>query len=189
MAAAAERLSDLDTIAELYRRHAGALLAVAYRLLLSRADAEDVVHDLFVGLPEALRKYEERGRMESWLKRIVVRLALSRLRARRPVAADAAGVAVVPADPVNRVAVQRALAELPPALRAVLVLKDVEGFSHAEIASLLGISVAASEVRRHRALRRLRTLLAEERPGTCGRGGPGRRTKPSTRWPTPRGPS
>src|SRR5262249_19356123 len=153
------------TIAELYRRHADALLAVAYRLLLSRADAEDVVHDLFVGLPEALGKYEERGRMESWLKRIVVRLALSRLRMKRHVALDeSTHCGVVPSDPVNRVAIQRALTQLSPSLRAVLVLKEVEGFSHAEIASMLGISVAASEVRLHRALRRLRALLSEEGP-------------------------
>ena len=163
MAAPARTLSDLDAIAELYRRHAEALIAVAYRLLLSRADAEDVVHDLFVGLPEALRTYEERGRMEGWLKRIVVRLALTRLRAKRHIALDASTeLAVVPADPVNRVAIERALGELPPALRAVLVLKEIEGFSHAEIASTLGISVAASEVRLHRALRRLRELLSEE---------------------------
>jgi len=164
MAAPAETLNDLDTIATLYRRHASALLATAYRLLMSRADAEDVVHDLFVGLPEALRSYQERGRMESWLKRIVVRLALSRLRRKRGVALDeSAHLAVVPSDPADRVAVQRALARLSPPLRAVLVLKDIEGFSHAEIASMLGISVGASEVRRHRALARLRELLEGER--------------------------
>ena len=165
MAAPAETLNDPDAIAELYRRHANALLAVAYRLLMSRADAEDVVHDLFVGLPEALRSYEERGRMESWLKRIVVRLALSRLRRKRAVSLDeSVHLAVLPSDPVNRVAVQRALTRLSPLLRAVLVLKDIEGFSHAEIASMLGISVAASEVRRHRALAQLRSLLSEEQP-------------------------
>src|SRR5262245_63783211 len=129
MAAAAERLGergDVERIEELYRRHAGALMAVAYRLLMSRADAEDVVHDLFVGLPEALRRYEERGAMEAWLKRIVVRLALSRIRARREVSIDAApDLAVSDGDPVNRVAMQRALAELSPSLRAVLVLKEV----------------------------------------------------------------
>jgi RNA polymerase sigma-70 factor, ECF subfamily len=163
MAAPAQELNDNETIAAIYRRHADTLVAVAYRLLLSRADAEDVVHDLFVGLPEALQKYEERGRMESWLKRIVVRLALTRLRTRRRLAADelADGV-VAAADPVNRVAIQRALAELSPTLRAVLVLKEVEGFSHAEIATMLGISVGASEVRLHRALRQLRALLSEE---------------------------
>jgi RNA polymerase sigma-70 factor, ECF subfamily len=166
MAAAAERVGEvdaLDRIEELYRRHASALIAVAYRLLMSRADAEDVVHDLFVGLPEALRKYEERGSMESWLKRIVVRLSLSRIRARRDIALDAApDLAVLPGDPLSRVALQRAVAGLSPSLRAVLTLKEVEGFSHAEIARMLDISVSASEVRLHRALKQLRDELGED---------------------------
>ena len=169
MAAAAERVGGagetdaLDRIEELYRRHASALLSVAYRLLMSRADAEDVVHDLFVGLPEALRKYEERGSMESWLKRIVVRLCLSRLRARREVPIDAIpDLITMPSDPADRVALHRAVAGLSPSLRAVLMLKEVEGFTHAEIATMLDISVAASEVRLHRALRQLRATLSDD---------------------------
>lgn len=164
MAAPAERLnSDTDAIAELYRRYAPSLMAVAYRLLMSREDAEDVVHDLFVGLPEALRKYEERGSMESWLKRIVVRLSLSRIRARRDVALDEAGdLAVLPSDPTSRIELQRALAGLASSLRVVLVLKEIEGFSHVEIARMLRISVGASEVRLHRALRQLRDTLSEK---------------------------
>ena len=162
MAAPAERLNDADVIADLYRRHAGALMAVAYRLLMSRADAEDVVHDLFVGLPEALRKYEERGSMEAWLKRIVVRLALGRLRQRREVMLDVAHEPVAASvDPVKRLTIERALSSLSPSLRTVLMLKEVEGFTHAEIATMLGISTAASEVRLHRALRQLRALLQE----------------------------
>src|ERR1041385_7338628 len=58
---AAARRGSADALGALYDRHAGPLLAIAYRLLQSRADAEDVVHDVFVGLPELLRKYEERG--------------------------------------------------------------------------------------------------------------------------------
>ncbi|HMC54332.1 MAG TPA: sigma-70 family RNA polymerase sigma factor [Gemmatimonadaceae bacterium] len=163
MATPAEKLSDTDAIADLYRRHAGALMAVAYRLLLSRADAEDVVHDLFVGLPEALHKYEERGSMEHWLRKITVRLALGRLRARREVMLDTVPEPVaITRDPVARVAMERALSALSPSLRAVLVLREIEGFSHAEIATMLGISVAASEVRLHRALRQMRALLSEE---------------------------
>jgi RNA polymerase sigma-70 factor (ECF subfamily) len=163
MAAPAERLNDADVIADLYRRHADALMAVAYRLLMSRADAEDVVHDLFLGLPEALRHYEERGSMAQWLKKIAVRLSLSRLRARREEALSAASEPfVAAADPVSRVALERALATLSPSLRAVIVLKEIEGFSHAEIGSMLGISTSASEVRLHRALRQLRALLSED---------------------------
>jgi len=165
VAAPAEPLKDVDVVAELYRRYADALLATAYRLLLSRADAEDVVHDLFVGLPAALIKYEERGSMESWLKRITVRLALTRLREKRHVPLEeSSDLAVITHDPVDRIAVQRALATLSPALRSVLVLKELEGFSHSEIASMLGISVGASEVRLHRALRQLRAALSEGRP-------------------------
>ena len=165
MAAPAERLKgeDADVIADLYRRHASALMAVAYRLLMSRADAEDVVHDVFVGLPEALRRYEERGNMEAWLKRIAARVALGRLRARREVLLDAPPERPARSvDPASRLDVERALATLSPSLRAVLVLKEVEGFTHAEIAAMLGISVGASEVRLHRALRQLRQLLSEE---------------------------
>jgi RNA polymerase sigma-70 factor, ECF subfamily len=166
MAATAKKLGDadaLDRIEELYRRHASALMALAYRILMSPSDAEDVVHDLFVGLPEALRNYQERGNMDAWLKRIVVRLALSRIRARRYVTLDAApDVTLWQRDPLNRVALESAMAELSPSLRAVLVLKEVEGFTHAEIAAMLEISVNASEVRLHRALRQLRASLAED---------------------------
>jgi RNA polymerase sigma-70 factor (ECF subfamily) len=162
---AAARAGDPAALAVLYRRFADTAMAVAYRLLLSRADAEDVVHDLFLGLPEALRKYDERGALAAWLKRVTVRLALSRLRSpsRREVALEEAhAVTTVPVDPAGRIALSEALAALPTSLRTVLVLKEIEGFSHAEIAGLLGISRGASEVRLHRALRTLRRALSEE---------------------------
>src|SRR5262245_3281791 len=69
-----------DALARLYARYARELFAVAYRLLQRREDAEDVVHDVFVGLPEALRRYEERGALRSWLKTLTARIALMRLR-------------------------------------------------------------------------------------------------------------
>ena len=122
-------------------------------------------HDLFVGLPEALRHYTERGSLLPWLKRIAARLALSRLRAsaRGDVSLDLARDLFSPtADPVDRISMEQALASLSPALRAVLVLKEIEGFSHAEIAAMLGITIGASEVRLHRALRSMRRTLSEE---------------------------
>ena len=72
-----------DGIAGLYARHAAELYRLALRLTESEAEAEDVVHDVFVGLPEALRRYKERGSFESWLKRVTVRLTLMRMRTRR----------------------------------------------------------------------------------------------------------
>jgi len=154
---------DLAGLGALYDRYASMLLAVAYRLLMSQADAEDVVHDVFLGLPEALRRYEERGALAGWLKRVTVRVALSRVRHDEVRATQVLdpSFAAPPRDVAVEMDLSAAVALLPPSLRAVLVLKEVEGYSHAEIADMVGISVAASKVRLHRALRALRGLLGE----------------------------
>lgn len=169
--AARARAGSADALAELYGRFARPLTAVAFHLTRSAADAEDVLHDVFVGLPEALRHYDERGALESWLKRVTARVALSRLRAarrRREVAIDAAPPDAALGAPAERgvddlAAVQRALDRLPEALRTVFVLREVEGYSHAEIAAMLAISPRASEVRLHRAIRALRAQLGGAR--------------------------
>ncbi len=62
---------------------------------------------------------------------------------------------------LDRMAIATALAALPDDLRVVFMLSDIEGFSHAEIGKLLGIRRGTSEVRLHRARRRLRALLGE----------------------------
>jgi len=155
---------DLAALGGLYDRYAGILLSVAYRLLMSKDDAEDVVHDVFVGLPEAFRRYEERGALAGWLKRVTVRVALSRLRRDEVRAAQSldASLGAPQRDTAAAIDLESAVAALPPSLRAVLVLKEVEGYSHAEIGDMIGISVAASKVRLHRALRALRRQLEEE---------------------------
>jgi RNA polymerase sigma-70 factor (ECF subfamily) len=154
---------DLDALGVLYDRYAVMLMAVAYRLLMAKADAEDVVHDVFVGLPEAFRRYEERGALVGWLKRVTVRVALSRLRREEVRATQSldGSVGAPSRDAAAAIDLDSAVATLPPSLRAVLVLKEIEGYSHAEIADMIGISVAASKVRLHRALRALRDLLEE----------------------------
>ncbi|HYV96749.1 MAG TPA: sigma-70 family RNA polymerase sigma factor [Gemmatimonadaceae bacterium] len=164
MEASARELIAPDALAELYRQHAQQLFATAFRLLGTREDAEDVVHDFFVGLPEALRHYEERGTFLAWARRVVARLALSRMRspsARATTLDDVTMPAARERDTLGGIALADAVASLSPSLRAVLVLREIEGFTHAEVSSMLGISVAASEVRLHRALRSLRTLLGE----------------------------
>ena len=154
---------DRAALGALYDRYATVLLGVAFRLLMSKPEAEDVVHDVFVGLPEALRRYEERGALVSWLKRITVRVAISRLRRSEVRAAQSldASVGAPPRDHEAAIDLDAAVARLAPSLRAVLVLKEIEGYSHTEIAEMIGISVAASKVRLHRALRALRVLLED----------------------------
>lgn len=159
------RAGNADAIGVLYERHGKTLLSLAFRLLQSVADAEDVVHDVFVGLPEALRRYEERGALASWLRKITARVALAKVRetgGRTQVGlAEVPDLAMRQHDIDATISLEEAMRKLSPTLRAVLVLKEIEGFSHAEVAALLDISVGASEVRLHRAVDALRRLLAK----------------------------
>lgn len=161
------RRGDVGALATLYQQHAVVLTAAAARVLGSRTEAEDVVQDLFVALPEALARYREQGQFGAWLRRVAVRLALGRMRSRQrrresplEATADLVDPRGRPADVVlERLALERAIAALPASLRVVFVLREVEGYTHSEIAALLGITRASSEVRLFRAVRRLRGSL------------------------------
>jgi RNA polymerase sigma-70 factor (ECF subfamily) len=155
------RAGQPDAIAELYARVAGGLGALAQRLTGSRQDAEDVVHDVFLGLPEALKHYDERGQFDAWLRRVTARVALTRLRSRQrrrertlesgvPQRATALSLD-------DKLALATAVDSLPDGLRTVIVLKMIEGYSHEEIARLLGITPRASEQRLYRAVKALRS--------------------------------
>ena len=151
-----------------FREHGQFVLDTAYRLTGSVADAEDVLQDVFLGLPDALRQYRIDTAFAAWLRRVTVRVALMHLRRgrnRREVAIDASTEPHVLAhDPsMQRDALERAIASLPDGLRAVFVLREVEGYSHAEIAALLEIRENTSQVRHHRAVRMLRSALGEDR--------------------------
>lgn len=162
----AVRAGSPEALASLYREHGPALYRLAYRLTGTREDAEDVVHDVFVGLPEALAHYEERGKFTSWLKRVAARVALGRLRGRSrraEVSLDLADQTSRPLANPDAMTMESAVNSLPDPLRAVVMLRAVEGYSHREVADLLGISVAASRVRAARALARLRYVLENGR--------------------------
>ncbi len=161
------RRGDPAAIGALYDAFGTALYRLAYRVMGGREDAEDVVQDVFVGLPEALGQYEERGQLGPWLKRVTLRVALMRLRSpsrRREVSLDAAaGIRTHDGDVVATADLQTAIDGLPEHLRLVLVLKEFEGYSHGEVAEALGITVGASRVRLLRALSALRRQLGGSR--------------------------
>lgn len=155
-----------SALARLFELHSAQVQLVAYRLTMSADDADDIVQDVFIGLPEALAAYSRQGVFAGWLRTVTVRTTLMRLRAGRRRAATAlqAGDAqrtVSPDGAFDRLAIENALSFLPSELRVVFMLADVEGYSHAEIGNLLGIRTGTSEVRLHRARRRLRALLGE----------------------------
>jgi RNA polymerase sigma-70 factor (ECF subfamily) len=159
---------DVAALGELFTSHGDLVHHTAHRLTGSAADADDVTQELFVRLPLALHGFN--GGMSSfsaWIRRVAVRQALMHLRAgrrRAEVSVDGVAALLAPDDPVvERITIEEALARLSDEHRAVFLLKEVEGFAHTEIAELLGISVANSEVRLHRARRQLRDLLRGSR--------------------------
>lgn len=159
-------LGDTKALAALYERSAERSFELAYGLTRSVDDAQDVVHDVFLGLPEALGSYRG-GDFDSWLGKVVVRASLEALRGRRRKGEVALETERLPErlsrGPLavsERMDLESALEDLSEALRTVLVLKEIVGYSHDEIGELLGISAAASATRLMRARRQLRTALS-----------------------------
>ncbi len=156
---------ESPALERLYTEHGDTVYRIAFRLTESAADAKDVLQDVFVALPEALQSFGARGSFEGWLKRVAVRTSLMKMRTRRRRREISFGGLVGSIrqterpDPVDRLELERAIAELPEQLRAVFVLKEIEGFTHDEIAELLQIKRGTSEVRLYRARRVLRTRL------------------------------
>lgn len=163
--AARVRTGDAAALAELFRRHADQVYEVAARLTQSAHDAEDVTQNVFVGLPEALHGYTGSGDLGSWIRRIATRAALLFLRQDRRQAkwerkaARHRSSKNAPDEVEARMTLEWALNRVPEDWRTVYVLKEIEGYSHDEIADLLGISVGASSVRLYRARLFLRDRL------------------------------
>ena len=157
--------SEREALRRLYEQYSDELFAVAHRLTDSAADARDVLHDVFSGLPTSLQTFDYEQPVGPWLRAVTSRAALMllRTRARRcEVSIPRDDVACSrSAGVLDSIALERALASLPDRLRTVLILKEIEGYSHKEIGKLLNIDPSASAVRLFRARERLRALLGE----------------------------
>ena len=167
--AASVRSGDDGALARVFQRHAASIHRLAWRITGTREDADDVVQDVFLGLRSALQRYKERESLDGWLRRVAARRALMLLRTTSRNAARESAAAAAPPSArederlVAQLALRDAVATLPEPLRQVFVLGDVEGFSHAEIAELLGITPMASRTRRYRAVALLQTALRTSR--------------------------
>jgi RNA polymerase sigma-70 factor (ECF subfamily) len=162
------RSGDAEALREVYERYSDDVYRLALRVTASPADAYDVAHDVFVGLPEAVDRYDPGRPFGAWLKGVAVRTALMRVRtARRRREVSVAplrsiGVRPEAARAIDRLSLEKAVDRLPADLRTVFVLREVEGMTYEEIADVLGIKKNAAAVRLHRARGRLRDLLREE---------------------------
>ena len=159
---------DTDALGAVYGAYGDMVYRAALRLTGSRPDAEDVTQDVFLRLRAAVTGFTGTPeQFPGWLQRIAVRRALMHLRGgvrRREVSAEGViGLLTRDDGALERLTLESALAKLGEEHRTVFLLKEVEGYDHAEIAALCDISVANSEVRLHRARRQLRELLRGSR--------------------------
>ncbi len=161
---------DVPAYEQIYRRHAPRLFATVWRLCGGQqARAEDVLQEAFLQAWKALPGFRGECSLGTWLHRLAVNAALMDMR----------GGAVQPHevleqdDPLHEAFVvrdpcagterdlERALARLPARARAVLVLHDIEGWKHHEIATQLQIAVGSSKAHLHRARGLLRAWLGD----------------------------
>ncbi len=153
----------------LYRRHVRRVFGAVWRLVGGvEARAEELTQEAFIRAWQALPGFRGDSAFGTWLHRLAVNTALMDLRSR------AGGIAretddaelehhVAPAAPSGlAIDLEAAVATLPPRARAVLVLYDVEGWTHEEISAELGMAVGSSKAQLHRA----RTLLRQRLGGT-----------------------
>ena len=168
------RAGDVDAFRAIVERHRGVVQRVAARIV-GDDDADDVAQDAFLRAFHRLNQYRGESPFRSWLLRIAHNAALNALERRRPALLDDGDAERDDVEPVHgtrarppadslelkerRDRLARKLQQLPPAHRAVLVLRDLEGLSYEEISAVTDSPLGSVKGRLHRARRELIELL------------------------------
>ena len=151
---------------ELYRRYAGKMLVVARRYARHQMEAEDIVQDAFIKVFDNIGKFAGKGSFEGWVRRIVVNTALKK-QDRKSFRNEQIGIenreegSLQPeayAD-LNAEELLGMIARLPDGYRLVFNLYAIEGYSHREIADLLGIKESTSRSQLVKARKMLQDLV------------------------------
>lgn len=169
----------------LYRKYGRRVFLWCGRIVRNDADAEDLAQDSFLQLFRTIHKFRGESSFSTWFHRVAVNVALGHLR-RNPIPTlsldsqaegdqenpGGAGLmnrrAARTENPLDRVNLERALIQLPSTHRTILVLHDVHGYRHFEIAKILGLPIGTSKSYLHRARRRMRALLASGKAEATG---------------------
>jgi len=167
------RRGELGAFEELYRAHSGRLFSLAVRMLGNPADAEDQLQKIFLSAHRKLESFRGESALGTWLYRLGMNQILDHVRSRAArtgqltdgledasLLADGGGHRLADRA-IDRIDLERALAELPEGCRAAFVLHDVEGLEHKEVSEVLGIAEGTSKSQVHKARLRLRGLLSK----------------------------
>jgi RNA polymerase sigma-70 factor, ECF subfamily len=165
---------DMAAFEELYARHSRRVYSLCLRMTANTAEAEDLAQEVFIQLYRKAGSFRGESAFTTWLHRLTVNQVLMHFRRRgvrveqvtedgespQQVVAGTENPSQMPV--VDRIALDKAIGQLPPGYRAVFVLHDVEGHEHEEVARLLGCSVGTSKSQLHKARMKLRTLLRQQ---------------------------
>lgn len=172
---------DLSACGECVSLHSDGIYRLAYRLMGNERDAEDVVQETFLSAFKAIERFDGRSSLGTWLFRIAYNAAMMRLRRKQPlfVSVDQPLVTTegdeIPRQLMDwcclpevefesdeaRTEIEFAVNALPERLKAVFILRELEGYSTAETAEILEISPEAVKTRLHRARLWLRERLSD----------------------------
>ena len=166
---------DVVAFEGLYRQHLRRVYAVIWRLVGGvDARAEELTQETFIRAWQSLPNFRFESSFATWLHRLAVNTGLMELRARRAgedrETDDSALADIGIGDSAGqhtalRIDLERAVGTLPPRARAVLILYDIEGWKHEEIAAELGMAVGSSKAQLHRARALLRKRLGDADSG------------------------
>lgn len=166
------RAGQADALGELYDRHASTALATALRVVGSREEAEDVVHEAFVAVWRKIDRFDAaRGSLRAWLMTVVRNRAIDRVRARRPRIdlddADERSLLRTGPNPTWEAAlaqtsaaeIRAAMGSLPDEQRRAVELAYFEGYTYREVADVTGVPPGTANGRLRLALAKLREAL------------------------------
>jgi RNA polymerase sigma-70 factor (ECF subfamily) len=169
--AQASARGDMKAFETLYERHHRRVYSLCLRMMANATEAEDLAQEVFIQLFRKAGSFRGESAFTTWLHRLTVNHVLMHFRKRgvRMEKTTEEGEIGEIQDYLqaaserprftDRIALDKAISELPPGYRTVFVLHDVEGFEHEEVANMLGVSVGTSKSQLHKARMRLRELL------------------------------
>lgn len=159
------RTGDAHALETLFRAYEGPVYNLARRICRTAEDAEDVLQETFFELCRSIGQYRGEGSLWGWIRTVASSKALMRLRRNKYRDTDELEDEISPTrreDTLLRMDLEAALERLPEMSRAVVWLHDVEGYTHEEIAEMMGKTVSFSKSQLARAHVRLRRWLGEE---------------------------
>lgn len=157
---------DRNAQKALYDRYKNAMFTVAYRIVGDFEQGEDVLQEAFVKIFKNLAKFRKESTLGAWIKTIVVRTALSKLKKNKRHPTETLedfhlNHQLTWNNSLDAEYLEKAIQALPDGYRSVFLLIEVEGYSHKEVADMLEISVGTSKSQLFYAKRKLRACLSE----------------------------